>query len=471
MIWPKSSTTTSAPAEGSAPVSALREEYPRRRSGDAATWKPLATNRARGMVCMNDLMLTQEVHSPQEITCGAQRLREIARQKEIAPQTVLEVFEQWAAALDVRELREVPGLAFLRLWLRRGTLEPVLLRELGPDFLNGGWRKDGRARLRAFPLGVVGHWPAGNIEIQPVLSLTCAFLGGNGCLVRVPRGLLEITQQIMEKLQEVDRYGVLTERTFMVSFDHSRTNLHEAMAQAVDGAMIWGGAEAVSQVRKLPFPHWARVVVFGPRLSVAAMDAEAWGDRAERSSWCRRIARDVWQFEQRACSSPQALFLEFCDERDPDEFVKDLGEAFQEENRLHPRRQIEPSLTSGICLARALWLLEDAPNRAVFPASPDWTILLGRGTEIPKPTQGRTLSVLLVDDLLEVISKFDGTVQTLGLAVKSAQREEKLAQAAGRSGVDRVVKMGRMHLFSSPWDGVDLIRPMVRLVRHVRSQE
>jgi hypothetical protein len=283
--------------------------------------------------------------------------------------------------------------------------------------------------------------------------------------------LLEITRRIMEKLQEVDRIGLLTERTFMVSFDHSRTDLHEAMAQAVDGAMIWGGAEAVSQVRKLPFPHWARVVVFGPRLSAAAMDAETWGDRAERSSWCRRIARDVWQFEQRACSSPQALFLEQGAGCDPDEFVNDLKQALQEENRAHPRGQIEPSLTSQICLARALWLLEDAANRAEFSVAPDWTILLGRGTEIPKPTQGRTLSVLLVDDLSEVISKFDGTVQTLGLAVKSAQREENFAQAAGRNGVDRVVKMGRMHLFSSPWDGVDLIRPMVRLVRHVRSQE
>jgi hypothetical protein len=128
-------------------------------------------------------------------------------------------------------------------------------------------------------------------------------------------------------------------------------------------------------------------------------------------------------------------------------------------------------LTSGICLARASWLLEDAANRALFPASPDWTILLGRGSEIPKPTQGRTLSVLLVDDLLDVIARFDGTVQTLGLGVKDAQREETLAQAAGRRGVDRVVKLGGMHSFSSPWDGADLIRPMVRLVRHVRSQE
>src|SRR5882762_5334855 len=124
MIWPKSSTTTSARVEGAAPISALREGCRRRRSADAATWKPLATNKGRVTVCMNDLMLNPAVHSPQEITCAAQQVREIAREKEIAPHAVLEVFEQWAAALDGRELREVPGLAFLRLWLRRGTLAP-----------------------------------------------------------------------------------------------------------------------------------------------------------------------------------------------------------------------------------------------------------------------------------------------------------------------------------------------------------
>ena len=418
---------------------------------------------------MSDLI--EAVGSPQELAAAAQRLGEIARQKAIAPQAVLEVFERWSAALDARELSGVPGMAFLRLWLRRGTLEPILLRELGPDWLHGGWQKDGHARLRAFPLGVVGHWPAGNIEIQPVLSLTCALLGGNSCLVRVPRGLVDLTQQIMEKLQQVDRTGWLTESIFMASFDHSRMDLHKAMAQAVDGAMIWGGAEAVSQVRGLPFPHWARVVVFGPRLSLAAMDAGLWSDRTERPSWCRRIARDVWQFDQQACSSPQTLFLERGAGCDPAEFVEDLRQAFQEENRLHPRQQIEPALASAICQARASWLLDDAPNRAWFPKSPDWTILLGTGVEVPNPTQGRTLNVLLVDDLLEVISRFDGTVQTLGLGVKDAQREETLAQAAGRHGVDRVVSLGRMHVFGSPWDGADLVRPMVRLVRYMPSQD
>jgi hypothetical protein len=76
----------------------------------------------------------------------------------------------------------------------------------------------------------------------------------------------------------------------------------------------------------------------------------------------------------------------------------------------------------------------------------------------------------VADDLLKVVSKFDGNVQTLGLAIKDKQREEILTDAAARHGVDRVVRLGQMHVFSSPWDGTDLVRPLVRLVRHVSSQ-
>lgn len=90
---------------------------------------------------------------------------------------------------------------------------------------------------------------------------------------------------------------------------------------------------------------------------------------------------------------------------------------------------------------------------------------------MPQPTQGRTLNVLLVDELAEPIARFDGAVQTLGLAIKDAAKEASLAQAAGRNGVDRIVKLGRMHVFGSPWDGSDMIRPMVRLVRHQAEKQ
>jgi hypothetical protein len=415
--------------------------------------------------------LIHGIDRPEEISIAGTELHESLSAAEITPNMVLEVFEAWAAALKERETIDIPGVQFLRIWLRRGTLEPIIARELGCGALDGAWMEDGRARLRAFPLGVVGHWPAGNVEIQPVLSMTCALLGGNACLVRVPSGLEDLTQRLIGKLDQNDGRRVLTRRVRMLVFDHARRDLQEAMARAVDGAMIWGGEEAVLQVRSLPFPHWARLAVFGPRISVAAMDADSWCNTQERESWCRRIARDVWQFDQQACSSPQVLFLERKAGHCCDEFVQTLKTAFESENHLHPRQTILAGLTTAICQARASWLLDDVARRAIFSPGPDWTLLLGSGSEIPKPTQGKTLTVLEVDDLLDPLEKLDGNVQTLGLAMADAEREAKLASVAARRGVDRIVKLGRMHVFAPPWDGVDLVRPMVRVVRHVPSIE
>jgi Acyl-CoA reductase (LuxC) len=415
--------------------------------------------------------LIRVVTSPEEITVAADRLREAVSATEDTPGAILDVLEAWGVVIGEAETAEIPGVAFLRLWLRRSTLGPIIQRELGRGVLDGGWTADGQARLKAYPVGVVCHWPAGNIDIQPILSLTCALLGGNASIVRVPAGLREQVHRLMEKLLQVDKDELLTKRIFMPIFDHSRQDLHEAMARAADGAMVWGGEEAVSRIRSLSFPHWARLAVFGPRISLAVMDADSWCDAGTREMWCRRIAREVWQFDQQACSSPQVIFLENREQHSATEFVQALKRAFESENDHHPRQEIQAALTSAICKARASWLLDKAANSAIFPKGPDWTILLGQGTEIPRPTQGKTLTVLVVDELLDVLEKLDGNVQTLGLAMADAEKEKKFASVAARRGVDRIVKLGHMHVFGAPWDGVDLIRPMVRMVRHVGSTD
>jgi hypothetical protein len=411
--------------------------------------------------------LVHKVNSPDEISAAAAQLRQAVCGADLSPNDVIAVLDSWGKALDDRELDDIPGIVFLRIWLRRGSLEPMIEREFGPGGLDGGWNEQGFAEYKSFPLGVVGHWPAGNVEIQPILSMTCALLGGNAALVRIPGGLVELTRRLTAKLVQSDREELLTRRIFMAAFAHERQDLQEAMARVVDGAMIWGGREAVLQIRGLPFPHWAKVAVFGPRISVAAMDVEAWSNADEQESWCRRIARDVWQFEQQACSSPQVLFLEKGAGHSAAQFLSALRRAFETENQAHPRQTIPGALTSAICQARASWLLTDTSHQAVFPESPDWTLLFGAGADIPQPTQGRTLTVLEVDNLLEPISRFDGNVQTLGLGVADPAKEKEISDVAGKKGVDRIVKLGRMHVFSSPWDGVDLVRPMVRMVRRV----
>jgi hypothetical protein len=165
------------------------------------------------------------------------------------------------------------------------------------------------------------------------------------------------------------------------------------------------------------------------------------------------------------------LFLERGTGQSTDQFLPYLRRAFEAENVVHPRRTIPADLTSAICQARASWLLGDTAHKAFFPKGPDWTLLVGSGSDLHQPIQGRTLTVLEVDNLFETVLKFDGNVQTLGLGMADPEKEKKLVWLAGKRGVDRIVKLGRMHVFVPPWDGVDLIRPMVRLVRHVSSTD
>ncbi len=423
------------------------------------------------MTTLSNVQFVHDVESPAAILEAGAELKRVVSEEPIRPDEVISLFENWAKNLDSRELDEIPGIVFLRMWLRRGTLEPIVARELGANSVNGGWTDYGRARCKPFPLGVIGHWPAGNVEIQPILSMTCGLLGGNAALVRIPKDLVELTQILTSRLAQSDPSERLVRRIFMAAFDHSRLDLHEAMARSVDGAMIWGGQESVLQVRSLPFPHWARIAVFGPRISVAAMDSGAWGSPADQKTWCLRMARDLWQFDQQACSSPQVLYLEKSSEQSTDEFLTNLKTAFENEDRAHPRQVISPSLSSAIAKARASWLLDDPSHRAFFPIGPDWTILVGSGADVPPPIQGKTLYVLEVDDLKDAIQKLDGNVQTLGLGFADPEKENEIASIAGQRGIDRVVKLGRMHTFVPPWDGVDLIRPMVRMVRHVSSAE
>jgi hypothetical protein len=99
---------------------------------------------------MNEII--RVIGSTEEISALATELRETVSATQITTNAVLDGFESWAAALGERETADIPGVAFLRMWLRRGTLEPIIARELGGNAL---WMQDGHARLKAYPLGIV----------------------------------------------------------------------------------------------------------------------------------------------------------------------------------------------------------------------------------------------------------------------------------------------------------------------------
>ena len=409
-----------------------------------------------------------------EIPPIARRLRDgIARETPLS--TLVEKLASWGTGLLASRTSDVPGVAYLSMWLRRENLQRLLEADFGcavSEMLGVGSASPNEPMGSCSfikPVGILGHWGAGNVDLQAVLSAVCGLLGGNANLVRVPSDQRAHMERLLACLAETDSEGALSSRLAFISFPRDRTDLHEAMARHVDGAMIWGGDEAVRAVRALPFPTWARLAVFGPRYSLALMDALTWSNPATRKTWCDRLARDVWLYEQRACSSPQALVLERGNE-DPREFVRDLADSFRAQNKRVPRRFMEPADALTVLKARADWLLRADDHTAEMSFAPDWTLLVGEGSALPQAAQHRTLVVTIVDRLEEFVGSLDGMTQTMGVAVADAAREAALAQQAASRGVDRIVPVGQMHLFNSPWDGQMLVKGMTRTISYVRNR-
>ncbi|CAN2050532.1 Acyl-CoA reductase LuxC [Candidatus Magnetomoraceae bacterium gMMP-13] len=408
----------------------------------------------------------KKIEEPEELNYIVERLHNIFFEGSFQIESLLDLFQKWSRSIVSSDASHVPGVVFLSLWLRRSSLESLLVRELGKSAISGDWLTDGNIRLKAFPVGLVGHWPAANVEILPFLSMVCSLLGGNVALVRIPPVLMRPARLIFNSLIKVDTDGIILNRLSLVTFDKNHRNLHKIMANSVDGAMIWGGKEAIVNIRSLPFPHWARLMCFGPRISIAALDKGAWADLENRKKWSLRLARDLWQFDQQACSSPYVLFVEKSSELDVQNLLNEIANALENENLKHPRIELNASLTSAIVQARADCLLDDSSNQAIFPLTPDWSILIHNKLQFPEAVHGRVLHVVLIDDLLDAVKLLNRNVQTIGLGMSNKTKERLFADLAGKKGIDRIVRLGTMHIFNSPWDGSKIISSMVRWVQH-----
>ena len=151
----------------------------------------------------------------------------------------------------------------------------------------------------------------GNVEIQPILSMTCALLGGNAALVRIPSGLVDLTGVLMDNsgskrsgrtADATDFYGGIRSRPAgFAGSDGSSCGRSDDLGR--EGSRFASSRIAVSPLGE----DW--------QYSDPGYPSRRWtqapgATRGEQDAWCRRIARDVWQFDQQACSSPQVLFLE-----------------------------------------------------------------------------------------------------------------------------------------------------------------
>jgi hypothetical protein len=360
------------------------------------------------------------------------------------------------------------GVMFLAAWLKRGNLAGMLDLNLGgraaalEGFVPVG--EGGRTRIAARPHGLVSMWMAGNVPTLAAFSFVPALLARNTCLVKLADPDAAGMDAILEVLAESEGPGIsgaeLAACVAATWYSSAERQLSEQMSAAADAKIVWGGLGAIEGVRALPQAAHCVNIDFGPKYSIGVIGRSLFDDSGRLDDVVAGFVRDIAIFDQRACSSPQTIFVERGALT-----LREVGERFASAfAALPPKPGLDAYSTVRIVNTRAQWALDGDRDVIASTDGANWTVCIDTDLSLKEAIQSRTIFLTGVESWREIEPLLSPRVQTAGIGFADEAEAEAFANVATLAGVVRCVRPGLMNVQESPWDGKLLINQLVRWV-------
>jgi len=356
--------------------------------------------------------------------------------------------------------------AMVRLGLKelRWTFDPELLRRKMDAELPG---YEGLGARRWEPLGVVLHVLAGNVFLGAAGSLVEGLLTRNVNILKMSSSESVFLPLLIESLRECDEDGIISKSLAVVQFAQKQTDVIEEFKRKVDGIVVWGGESAVRGWRD-GLPARTRLIVFGPKLSVAVVTKQGLQDRKVEDV-AEDLAKEMSIWDQNACTAPQVCYVQ--GEDNARRLLDALPRALDNAAKLMPPGDVDVDAAVEIRKLRTVAEVAEARGEGGLRESAkrlDWTVLLDKDLTLSPSPLHRTLRLVSFDkkaDVLDQLVSLRGYVQTVGLAAHQTE-QEGLADLFSSAGALRVLELGRMAEgeIDDPHDGAQDLPQFMRLV-------
>ncbi|MCY6484325.1 acyl-CoA reductase [Clostridium aestuarii] len=408
-----------------------------------------------------------KINSFDEITINLKDNRKILSSMPV--EAIVLIMHEYSKKLSSnREILKIQGVPFLSFYLKKNNIKKLLNVSLGKEeYLDKFLEVDDEKYIKAQARGMVCHWVAGNVPTLAIYSAFQAMLCKNSNLLRVPRNSIKDVIKLLNILDdiEIDFEGkiysseTLLKNICIIYFDSGDKKQNSLMSLQADARVIWGGKDAVDSIACLPKKTTCKDLVFGPKYSFAVFDKTA-VESCDFDRYLENLVSDIVAFDQKACSSPQVLFVEksFV----PIEKVGyRLSKIFQKMSKRYIENGIEQYIAAKIINKRGEYGL--SLDKTFYSSKGlEYTILIDKDVRLEEPVHGRTIFVKEVDNIFEVVKLITNKIQCVGIASKDKEKVIKFADCVTKSGVDRVTKIGFMNLYDFPWDGSLVLNELVR---------
>lgn len=342
------------------------------------------------------------------------------------------------------------GLAKL---FSREELEYKCKTELGDWYEDLPALKNGTVRKR-YPLGVLFHIAAGNVDGLPAYSVIEGLLAGNVNILKLPTGDNGLSVKLLSELIRFE--PKLKDYIYVFDVPSAETETLRAFAELADAVVVWGGDEAVAAARQLAGVN-TKIIPWGHKLSFAYVTKQA----DEEALY--GLARHICETNQVLCSSCQGIFLDTEDRETQERFGEHFFELLKRANAELGKADI------GMRGKNTLRLYTDSLE------VPDGRRILQEDgvSVVIKEDSGLELSYLFRNvwikrmprrEIVKRLKRHKGHLQTCGLLCGPGEKEE-LSELLGIAGVVRITEsdMSRM-IPGEAHDGTYPLREYSRIV-------
>lgn len=360
------------------------------------------------------------------------------------------------------------GVPFLCFYIKKSNLEKIIELNLkGKSYLDKFIEIEDKRFIKAQKRGLACHWMSANVGTLGIYSILQSTICRNSNIVRIPEGSIDLIIRLLKPLKDIEiNYEEntylgkdLLKNICIVNFPSSNLELNKCMSKEADCRVFWGGEEALNSIRSLPQRTTCKDIIFGPKYSFAVFDKEAI-ESIQLEKYLESLVIDIVAFNQKACSSPHVLFLEKSS-ISIEEVTQRLIKVFKKITKRYGVNFLGERTAADIINKRGEYALS-LDKMLHCSKGFEYTILIDNEFKLEEPIWGRTIFLKEVEDIFEVKKLITSRVQTVGIAFKNEDRAINFAEKVTEVGVDRVVKVGYMSLYDSPWDGSFVISDMVR---------
>ena len=341
-------------------------------------------------------------------------------------------------------------------YLSVDNLRIKLTRELGSEFPFELKRINFKENIFESwsPLGVLVHVTPNNSPLLGVLGVIEGLLSGNVNVLKLARRDSAFAARFYQEVCALDTTNTFKDYIYIGKVSSTDKEYLKDFLSIADVISAWGNEESIKSLKEIA-PSKARMVEWGHKISFAYISKITSSDE----KMLEKLAFEICNNEQMACSSPQCVFLEDASFEELKRFSNNLAKAL---NVISPKI---PRILPGMQEMAELTVTKEqvrlnsmfGKSEALVSPKNDWRIYIDDSDNLTTSPLYRTIWVkpLAKNKIISNLRPLKVYLQTVGISADRKEIEE-LTRLLFQAGVQRVRAIGEMTetYLGEPHDGV-----------------